>query len=161
MVITVLGWGTDSKNFVPEMAKILTNLPGTFTVNLFTNKPNEVVNDHRFKVFKIGNSLDLVGNETHLAFSTASTSSLEFIARGCAVGICCTTQNQESYYDDLYALGLAEQIGRYIDGKWDLHKKIIELLVTSKEYRTNCKKNTVGYLDFDGAKRVVQEITSL
>lgn len=161
LVITVLGGGTDSKNFVPEMAKILKNIPGIFTVNLFTNKPNEVVSDHRFKVFKLGNSLDLVGNKTHLAFSTASTSSLEFIARECALGICCTTQNQESYYNDLYALGLAEQIGRYSDGKWDLNKEIIELLVTSKEYRTNCKKNTVGYLDFDGAKRVVQEITSL
>lgn len=161
LVITVLGGGTDSKNFVPEMAKILTNLPGTFTVNLFTNKPNEIVNDRRFKVFKLGNTLDIVGNKTDLAFSTASSSSLEFIARGCAVGICCATQNQESYYHDLYELGLAEQIGKFINGNWDLNKNIIKLLVTSKKFRTKLRENTVGYLDLDGAKRVVQEIISL
>lgn len=161
LVITVVGGGTDYKNFVPEMAKILTDLPGMFTVNLFTNKPHEIIGDHRFKVFELGEALDVVGNKTHLAFSTASTSSLEFIARGCAVGICCAAQNQESYYSELYRLGLAEQIGSFVDGKWEIDKKIIETLVTSKEYRAICIKNTSNYIDFDGAKRIVQEIMSL
>ena len=160
LVITVVGGGTDYKNFVPEMAKNLAKIPGVFTVNLFTNNPNRIINDSRFKIFKLGDSLDLVMNETHLAFSTASASSVEFIARGCAVGICCVTQNQESYYNDLHKLGFAKQIGKFINGKWELDTKIIEALVVSKEYRENLTKNTTDFIDLNGAKRIVQEILS-
>ena len=160
LVITVVGGGTDYKNFVPEMAKNLAKIPGVFSVNLFTNNPNRIINDSRFKIFKLGDSLDLVMNETHLAFSTASASSVEFIARGCAVGICCVTQNQESYYNDLHKLGFAKQIGKFINGKWELDTKIIEALVVSKEYRENLTKNTTDFIDLNGAKRIVQEILS-
>lgn len=160
LVITVVGGGADYKNFVPEMAKNLAKIPGVFTVNLFTNKPNRIVNDPRFKIFELGDSLDLVGNKTHLAFSTASTSSLEFIARGCAVGVSCVTQNQESYYNDLHKLGLAKQIGKYIDEEWELDTKTIEALVVSKEYRESLTKNITDFIDLSGAKRIVQEILS-
>jgi spore coat polysaccharide biosynthesis predicted glycosyltransferase SpsG len=51
LVITVVGGGADYKNFVPEMAKNLAKIPGIFTVNLFTNNPNGIINDPRFKIF--------------------------------------------------------------------------------------------------------------
>jgi len=161
LIITVVGGGVDYSEFVPEMSWHLSKIPGNFRANFFTNDSNKIVSDRRFEIFPIGAQLDLVGNETHLAFSTASTTCLEFISRGCALGICCSTENQESYYQELSDLGLARQIGRFAGGNWVLDANEIENLVTSEETRKLLTDNAMGLIDLNGAKRIIDEIFKL
>ena len=159
--ITVVGGGVDFNDFVPEMSLQLSKIPGNFRANFFTNNSNKIVSDNRFKIFPIGSELDPIGNETHLAFSTASTTCLEFIARGCALGICCTAENQESYYQELSDLGLAKQIGRFTNGNWILDVNQIENLVSSEETRKLLTKYVIDLIDLNGSKRIVNEIFEL
>jgi len=161
LIITVVGGGVDYNEFVPEMSLHLSKIPGNFRANFFTNDSSKIVSDRRFKIFPIGAQLDSIGNETHLAFSTASTSCLEFISRGCALGICCSTDNQESYYKELSDLGLAKQIGRFTGRNWILDANQIENLVTSQETRKLLTNNAIGLIDLNGAKRIVKEIFEL
>ena len=161
LIITVVGGGVDFNDFVPEMSLQLSKISGNFKANFFTNESKKIINDSRFKTFAIGSQLDSIGNETHLAFSTASTTCLEFIARGCALGICCAAENQESYYKELSDRGLAKQIGKFTDGNWVLDINLIENLVSSEATRKVLTENALGLIDLNGAKRVVSKIFEL
>jgi|GEM_PF-5679252 len=161
LIITVVGGGIDKFNFAEEMAKIITRVEGDFEVNFFSNKLNSIEPDPRFNLFPIGSQLDLIGNKSELVFTTASTSCLEFIARGCVVGICSTTVNQTQYYYELPKLGVAAPIGKIIDGVWKLDSVIIEKLIVSKEYRDHYQKKSNNLIKLDGASRILNEIISL
>jgi spore coat polysaccharide biosynthesis predicted glycosyltransferase SpsG/RimJ/RimL family protein N-acetyltransferase len=161
LVITVVGGGIDKFNFAAEMAKIITRVEGDFEVNFFSNELNSIEPDPRFNLFPIGSQLDLIGNKSWLVFTTASTTCLEFIARGCVVGICSTTENQKQYYYELPKLGVAAPIGEIIDGVWKLDSVVIEKLIVSKEYRDHFQKKSNNLVNLDGASRILNEIISL
>jgi spore coat polysaccharide biosynthesis predicted glycosyltransferase SpsG/RimJ/RimL family protein N-acetyltransferase len=161
LVITVVGGGIDKFNFAMEISKIITKVEGDFEVNFFLNELNEIKPDPRFNFFPIGSELDSIGNKTELVFTTASTTCLEFIARGCIVGICSTTANQKQYYDELPRLGVAAPIGEIIDGVWKLDSVIIEKLIVSKDFRKHYQKKSNNLIDLDGASRILNEIISL
>ena len=103
----------------------------------------------------------MIGNKSKLVFTTASTTCLEFIARGCAVGICSTTENQKQYYEELPRLGVAAPLGEMIDGVWKLDLVVIEKLIVSKDYRDEYTKNSTNLIDLGGARRILNEIISL
>jgi spore coat polysaccharide biosynthesis predicted glycosyltransferase SpsG/RimJ/RimL family protein N-acetyltransferase len=161
LVITVVGGGIDKFNFAVEISKIITKVEADFEVNFFSNELNEIKPDPRFNLFPIGAELDSIGNKSELVFTTASTTCLEFIARGCAVGICSTTENQKQYYNELPRLGVAAPIGEIIDGVWKLDLVVIERLIVSKDYRDEYTKNSTNLIDLGGASRILNEIISL
>ena len=136
-------------------------MQGNFEVNFFTNELNSIKPDPRFNIFPIGSQLDLIGNKSKLVFTTASTTCLEFIARGCAVGICSTAMNQKQYYEILPVLGVAAPIGEMINGVWKLDLVVIEKLIVSKDYRDVYTRNSSNLIDLDGARRILNEIISL
>ena len=94
--------------------------------------------------------------------TTASTSSLEFIARGLCVGVACAVDNQEQNYDSMGQLGVAAQIGlRNSDNFWELNVETISLLISSSVFRENLVTKSKGLIDFNGASRIVDAITTL
>jgi spore coat polysaccharide biosynthesis predicted glycosyltransferase SpsG len=117
--------------------------------------------DERFSVFEVGLNLDLVANSVDLIFTTASTTSLEFLARGTAVAIGCAVDNQELYYKELSNADYAAPIGEFLNNEWHLDAKLIQELVSSKTLRGNLKANSAGLIDLNGAKRIVDEILKL
>jgi spore coat polysaccharide biosynthesis predicted glycosyltransferase SpsG len=143
------------------MAKLIAKLEAEFEVNFFTNEFSSIERDRRFNLFPIGAQLDLIGNKSELVFTTASTTCLEFIARGCVVGICSTTENQKQYYEELPRLGVAVPIGQITDGVWNLDLGIIEKLIVSKEYRDKYRKKSSRIIDLNGARRILNEVISL
>jgi hypothetical protein len=144
-----------------EISKIITKVESDFEVNFFSNELNEIKPDPRFNLFPIGAELDSIGNKSELVFTTASTTCLEFIARGCIVGICSTSENQKQYYDELPRLGVAAPIGEIIDGVWELDSVIIEKLIVSKAFRDHYQKKSNNLINLDGASRILNEIISL
>ena len=161
LVITVVGGGVDKFNFASEIAQTIGELSADFEVNFFVNNIGSFQSDPRFKIFPIGEELDLIGNESELIFTTASTTCLEFIARGCVVGVCCTVENQRQLYEELPTLGVAAPIGQVINGRWKLDLDLIHELITSKELREKYRKNSCKLIDLGGANRIFNEILSL
>lgn len=161
LVITVVGGGIDKIGFASEMSKHLKLIPGIFKANFFTSDTPSIESDLRFQTFEFSEKLDEIGNESDLVFCTSSSTSLEFIARGCAVGIVCGSFNQQQYYDVLPKLGVAEAVGVYKNDKWVLDSKVIQNLISSNTLREELSKKSVELIDFDGAKRVINEIMTL
>jgi spore coat polysaccharide biosynthesis predicted glycosyltransferase SpsG/RimJ/RimL family protein N-acetyltransferase len=161
LVITVVGGGVDKFNFAAEIARTIGKLSADFEANFFVNNIGGFQSDPRFNILPIGAQLDTIGNKSELIFTTASTTCLEFIARGCVVGVCCTVENQRQLYEELPILGVAAPIGQVIRGIWKLNLDLIEELITSKELREKYKKNTRNLIDLSGANRIFNEILSL
>jgi spore coat polysaccharide biosynthesis predicted glycosyltransferase SpsG len=160
--IAVIAGGSDPYGLVNEIAKILANFSEEFIVYLFTNSIVDSNLDPRFRYIKMGNQFEELTNDADLILTTASTSSLEFLARELCVGIACVVDNQKQNYETLGALGVAAQFGiRYVDNKWELDKEKIHSLITSSELRGALLAKSKGLIDFDGARRIVDAITTL
>ena len=160
--IAVVAGGSDPYGLVNEIAKILALIPQEFEASLFSNSTLDSTLDSRFRVIKVGQRLDELTKNVDLVLTTSSTSSLEFIARGLCVGIICAVDNQEQYYNSLGELAVAAQVGfRNLDKEWDLDKEKIYLLITSSELRDNLLEKAKGLIDFKGASRIVDAITTL
>jgi len=159
--IIVVGGGTDLHNFVEEIATILFKFSHKFQVSLFTNQSHSKKFDSRFVHIPIGSELDQKALTADLVFTTASTSSLEFIAREIAIGIGCAVKNQEQYYESLSRLNVAAPIGRYINGKWEIDQSKVKDLLSNSGYRRNLISNCSNIIDLHGAKRIVDEIKNL
>jgi spore coat polysaccharide biosynthesis predicted glycosyltransferase SpsG len=154
----VVGGGVDKIGFASEMSKQLKLIPGVFTVNFFTADASSIQSDLRFQTFEFSDKLDEIGNKSDLVFCTSSSTSLEFIARGCAVGIVCGSFNQQQYYKILPKIGVAEAVGVYQDDRWVLDSEIIQNLISSKSLRDRLSKKSLELIDLGGAKRVINEI---
>lgn len=159
--ILVVGGGTDTFNFVGAICKVLRNIDTQFHATIFTNNRDIVMIDSKFTIVPIGDELDEHASRADLVFTTASTTSLEFIARETAVGIGCSVDNQEQYYQILSRLGIAIPVGRFRAGNWEINKEKIVELVVSANLRESLKSKCVGLIDLDGANRITDEIQAL
>ena len=141
---------------------MLKNIEIDFKTFLFTDMPVQVTLDHRFEVVPIGPTLDILSKNADLVFTTASTSALEFIARGLPVAILCAVQNQVNNYEKLGALGVALQAGsRNPDGTWDLDRDLIIELVCSPNIRKQLSSRACSYIGKSGSSRIVDAIVAL
>lgn len=159
--IIVVGGGSDVTRFVTAIAKSLASCKVQFQASLFTALDGPLVLDNRFSIIPIGENLDEIANTSNLVFTTASTTSLEFIARGCAVAIGCAVDNQELYYKELGGRYFAAPIGEFLNGGWRLNEKLVHALVSSESLRARLKANSVDLIDLNGAKRIVDEILKI
>jgi spore coat polysaccharide biosynthesis predicted glycosyltransferase SpsG/RimJ/RimL family protein N-acetyltransferase len=158
LTLTVVGGGVDKIGFAREISLLLKLIPEEFKAKFFTDDASKIEKDPRFQTFEFSSKLDEIGNESDLVLCTSSSTALEFIARGCAVGIVCASSNQEQYYKVLPELGVAEALGVYQNNEWILDLKIIQNLISSKLLRDQLSKKSLELIDFDGANRVISEI---
>ena len=159
--ILVVGGGTDLFGFVATICAVISNLSSDFHASIFTNNNELGYLDSRFTVVPIGSQLDDYATNVDLVFTTASTTSLEFIAREVAVGIGCAVKNQEEYYESLSAFGVAAPIGRFSEGNWKIDRAKISELVNSIHIREALRRKCAGLVDLGGAGRIVDEILKL
>lgn len=159
--IVLVGGGSDATDFTLEIAKILSGMDANFHVNLFSDRGETLTLDKRFSIFPIGTQLDEIANITDLVFTTASTSCLEFLARGTAVGVGCSVDNQELYYKELGGGGFVEPIGEFLEGAWRIHEESVHRLVNSETLRVSLRRKSEGLIDLNGSKRIVDEILNL
>ena len=104
----------------------------------------------------MGSELDVVAGHVDAVLTTASTSSLECIAREIPTGVVCAVDNQQGYYEQLGRLGYASQIGvRSLDGVWDFDVDPIMELLGSQKKRDSLREATHGLIDLKGASRVI------
>jgi spore coat polysaccharide biosynthesis predicted glycosyltransferase SpsG len=160
--IAVIAGGSDPYSLVNEIAKILVTFSEEFIAYLFSKSIADSNLDSRFRYIDMGDRFEELTSTADLILTTASTSSLEFLARELCVGIACVVDNQKQNYETLGELGVAAQFGiRYVDNKWELDKEKIHSLITSSELRGDLLAKSKGFIDFDGARRIVDAITTL
>jgi spore coat polysaccharide biosynthesis predicted glycosyltransferase SpsG len=160
--IAVVAGGSDPHNLVKEIAKVLAKTSVHFEAYLFSRSESESIVDSRFQYFQVGPGLDEIVKDIDLVLTTASTSSLEFLARGICVGLMCAVDNQKENYNSLGKLGVAAQLGfRTFDNNWELDEQMIYSLITSSELRMQLTSRAFGLIDFNGASRIVDVITTL
>lgn len=154
--VLVVGGGSDPFGFVPTVAKVLNTLKMNLEVHLFSNDKNLIAFSRRFVIHPIGSALDEIVQKIDVVLTTASTSSLEFIAQEIPTGVMCLVDNQEDYYEQLGRLGYATQIGtRTHAGKWEIEIEAIKELLSSQEKRDSLKQSIMGLVDLKGASRVI------
>lgn len=159
--IIVVGGGADLYGFVPILANLLSKIHENFHVSLISNSKEFKDLDNRFSVFPNGPILDELANKADLVFTTASTTCLEFLARGCAVAVGCSVKNQESNYIELGNLGVVAQIGVRVDHVWQMNDELIKNLVQSKSLRAAIRSKSLSLIDLKGASRIVDNIVNI
>ena len=161
--ISVFAGGTDPTNFALAMAKALVNIQEFNSAVFFTQNGEQIEKfDVRFQALPFGSKLDLCIADSQLVFTTASTSSLEVIARGIPVGIACVIKNQEENYRILGDLKLATRIGyRGNDGEDYLNELAIKNLIRSRESQLALVRQSNKILDFKGSSRIIDAVLAL
>lgn len=156
--IVCVGGGTDPTKFVDKVAKVLGEIKVDFQATLFTNDSTPIIDDVRFSNVRLGAELDFYAERADLIFTTASTSSLEFVAREVPIGIGCAVENQRYFYEKLVGMGAASPIGSFTDGEWHFDHDVIRKLVSSQDSRDLIKSNCKDLIDLSGAIRIANLI---
>lgn len=161
--LVIFGGGTDFYGFARVMGQELCNLPGFKHAIFFSHEPNYIKGlDKRFKVLPFGTSLDAELCDADLVFTTASTSSLEIIAREIPLGVACSVNNQLAYYETFGESNIAARIGaRATSGKWEMNSEVIHRLITDSRFRDELNTTAHDYIDLLGTKRILDAIIAL
>lgn len=160
--IVIVGGGTDLFGFGLSVAEALRNQKLDYVAIVFLKSGHTLpFDDPRFEIQEIGNSLDLMIDEADLILTTASTTCLEFIALGKAIGVFCGIENQLDYYQRITEIGLAAPLGRYEAGSWSINSDLLFKLTTDHAVRKNLQSRTKGFIDGKGCQRILDEILKL
>lgn len=161
--ISVTGGGSDPRNFVQEIGKILSSIDGDFTAKLFTSE--SIPLDKRLSRVDIGPELSKVLDESHLVFTAAGSTVWEILSRRVPMGIACAVANQQENYEFLDNSNLARGVGSHEDGLgWNLDKKKIMDLIKKSEVRENLvlemsKANIAGGA-LSIARKIVEKVAA-
>lgn len=161
--VVVFGGGSDRYHLASAIANELVEIKLFEKAVFITDLKQEIsLLDSRFQVVAFGSALDDVLEDADLVFTTASTSSLEIIAREIPLGVCSSVSNQESYLNALIERGLAVGVGSLnISGSWTLDSLLVKALFNDSNLRSFLRKNSSGFMDLLGSKRIVDELQNL
>jgi spore coat polysaccharide biosynthesis predicted glycosyltransferase SpsG len=155
--ILVVAGGTDPFNFSEYLAKVLSKVHGNFQVVFFTKNPEKVVSlDKRFVGKVIGSELIDELKKADLVITSASTSSLEFLALNKNVAVCCLIENQFELYKYLVEKQICPGLGirRDQSDNYILLQPLNDL-IENLEMGTLANSSSRDLVDGNGAKRIV------
>ena len=157
--ILILGGGSDPYGFVRAVLQKLSNSGSLFFAHVFSDESLESFSGLNIHQHRLGPELDEVANEVDLVITTASTSSIEFIAREIPTLIACAVDNQEKFYSELTELGYAIPIGmRDSDGEWQLDLQTIKEAIEDPRVCLELRRRIHGVIDLMGPSRIVDKI---
>lgn len=154
--VLLFGGGSDPFGFVHEILNVITSMDLNLEIHVFSYDviPEDIA--LRLVSHPMGSELDSVAAYVDVVLTTASSSSLESIAREIPTGVGCAVDNQESCFEQLERLGYASTIGvRNRDGVWDFDVESIMELLGSQNKRVALREATRGLIDLKGASRVI------
>jgi spore coat polysaccharide biosynthesis predicted glycosyltransferase SpsG len=160
--LLIVGGGSDPFGFVPAMAHLIALQGLHLEMHLFSNDEIPTTPGLDCVIHPIGSMLDYIANQVDVVFTTASTSSLEFIAREIPTGVVCAVGNQAEYFEQLGRLGYATQIGhRNPKNSWEFNLPAVKEMLESQHKRDSLKEAIHGLIDHKGAARVIDILVSL
>lgn len=157
--ILILGGGSDPYGFVKAVLQKLSNSRLPFVTHVFSDENLDRFASLSIHQHPLGPELDALADSITLVITTASTASIEFIAREIPTLIACAVENQEKLYSELVDLDLAIPIGgRNSLGSWQLNLNTIETAIKDQSIRLNMRRNIQGFVDLMGPSRILDEI---
>ena len=161
--ITVFGGGSDPYGFAPVIAAALTEIPNFKDAVIYSGLGDAISKmDSRYSVKSFGPTLDGDIESSDLVLTTASTSSLEVVARGIPVGIACAVGNQIEYFEALSNLGVAVKVGEKTKtGEWNIYTTELFKLFNDKELLKSLTQAGSDIISLNGAKNVIDVILKL
>lgn len=158
-ILLVLGGGSDPYGFVRAVLQKLRSSDLLFEAHVFSDENLDSFSDLNIHQHQLGSELDDFADGVDLVITTASTSSIEFIAREIPTLVACAVDNQEKFYSELGELGLAIPIGiRNSFGNWQLDLQTIKTAIENPEIRANLKLRVKGVIDLKGPSRIMDKI---
>ncbi len=160
--ILVSGGGGDAFDFCQEMGKVLDRFELNFVAHFFSNSLVRSGSGKDFRNYPIGSGIDEIRKLANLAITTASTSSLEFIAAEIPTAMVCTVDNQTEYFRELSLRGLALPVGTFSLGAgWSINSNELQDLIGSRDKQQSLIDAISGKIDFKGASRILDKIENL
>ncbi len=161
--ILVVGGGSDPSDFCGAVTKVLRQLPFNFIADVFSDNVDLVhQSDSRIRIHKVSLLLDHYAERCDVAFTLASSLSVELIAREIPIGVACAFENQWSGYTEMLASDFAASIGnRSKSGEWEIDKSVLSEMITSASYRDALRSRISGLIDLNGPERIALEILKL
>ena len=157
--LLVLGGGSDPYGFVRAVLQKLRSSDLQFEAHVFSDENLKSFSDLNVLQHQLGSELDEFADCVDLVITTASTSSIEFIAREIPTLVACAVDNQEKFYSELGELGFAIPIGmRNSFGDWQLDLQTIKKAIEDPEIRANLKLRVHGVIDLKGPSRIMDRI---
>ena len=157
--ILVIGGGSDSFDFCGALGSKLHKLTEQFSVTLFVQPNTSLPLDQRFTTIIIGAKIEKFLSDADLIFTTAGTSSWEFLSCGFPVGLACAVDNQVANYQYQTGERLAIGIGKTnYNGDWELDANAIQKLVANAEIRAEISQKAAKIVDGQGCFRIVDAI---
>jgi spore coat polysaccharide biosynthesis predicted glycosyltransferase SpsG len=154
--VLVVGGGSDPFGFVREISNVISSMTLNIETHIFSDEVIPAKLSSGLIKHPLGSDLDSVAGDVDVVLTTASTSSLECIAREIPTGVVCAVDNQQGLFEQLGRLGYASKIGvRIRDGVWKFDINSITELLGSQNKRDSLKKATHGLIDLKGASRVI------
>ena len=156
--LLVIGGGSDPFGFVKEMSEILRHVPLEFNATFVVSENHKERDAQNFNYIPFGFHVEDLLNDIDLVFTTAGTSSWEFLYLQKRVGIACAASNQESNYKFQTLNKMAIGIGGIDpENKWFLNQEVIfETILNSKSLKLN-----ETHVDGLGGQRVFKAIMNL
>ena len=156
VTIIVSGGGTDPFGFSQEVAKILDSYDLDMSVHFFSETKIISKTKKAFFTHQFGNEFDQIAELADIALTTASTNSIEFIAREIPTGIVCVTDNQAANYNYFVENSLAAPLGTYSSfSGWQLNRNVFTKLIQSPLYLEKLQVAIHGLIDLKGPSRVI------
>jgi spore coat polysaccharide biosynthesis predicted glycosyltransferase SpsG len=161
--ILVSGGGTDVFGFGFAVAKELRQFVNFEEAIYFASRLSEIEDlDPRFKGVAFGKNFDKEMESADIVITTASTSSLEVLAREIPLGVGCAVANQESYYKVLTELKVAVPIGTHIgNNEWGLDINILSDLINNFELRQSLLNSAHQFIGLEGSDNIVTAILAI
>jgi spore coat polysaccharide biosynthesis predicted glycosyltransferase SpsG len=160
--ILLTGGGSDPYGFVHAVLDELELVDQEFQVHVFSNGILSTNENSKIRFYPIGKELDNVANFVDLAITTASTSSIEFLAREIPTLIACAIDNQLPTYSQLSEMNYALPIGvRDSAGHWQFDRQVISDAIHNHLIREELWLRTNNLIDLKGPERVVDAIVEM
>lgn len=157
--LLILGGGSDPYGYVRAVLQKLNSLDLPFAVHVFSDDNLESFTNLNIYQHQLGSELDALADSVDLVITTASTSSIEFIAREIPTLVACAVDNQENLYFELAELGFVIPIGlRNFIGEWQLDLQTIVKAIENPEVRLKLKRRVRGVIDLMGPSRILDKI---
>lgn len=157
MKILISAGGSDPFGFSENLVKILSESTSTFHAYVLAPDFELPIKDSRFELIGLGEEYESLLSIIDLVFTTAGTSSWEYLFLGIPTAVACAANNQETNHQYLVNNSLAIDIGK-LDSRnnWNIDTSILSNISIRDIYESKLNASNVENLGLTGYQKVTE-----
>lgn len=157
MQILISAGGSDPFRFSENLVKILSRSTSNFQAHVLAPVFKLPVEDSRFELIKLGKEYEDLLGVIDLVFTTAGTSSWEYLFLGIPTAVACAASNQETNYQYLVNNSLAVDIGKLDSQKnWKINTSIFSNISVQNIFGFELDASKIENFGLTGYQKVVE-----